>query len=302
MLGRYPVFIPKLLPREEYFVSGRRSCKGCGKALSVRMICKMVGKDVASAGYAKDFAFLSSYGQAGVGLNWDELLSGDLTASLVDRIIAENKKVNNKGAVRNSIKKAIIGIDRKIFSKDPLALTEVLREQKEVIYICYDNEMYMDELIKRSCSTLDTHGEHHPLGRDEIQSFIQNKAIPPQVWESSPAYVATSCPSYPLDLMEKVKKGLHVSGTAFISVLTPCPTAWWFNPDQTAHLGFLAVTTGFYPLLEVEGGRLEVTERVIKLRPLVDYFKAQQRYVTFPPELIVLIQEVIKEEYQKLLT
>lgn len=300
MLGRYPVFIPKLLPREEYFVSGRRSCKGCGKALAVRMICKMAGKDVVSSHYSKGSSFLSSYGQAGVGLNWDELLSGDLTSSLVDRVIAENKKVNNKGTVKKSIKKAIIGIDRRVFIKDPLALTEVLKEQKEVLYVCYDSEMYMEELIRRSLSSPDDHGECRPLKKDEMGKFIQNKSIPSQVREGDIAYIATSCPSFPLDLMEKIKKGLRVSGTAFISVLTPCPTAWLFKPDQTAHLGFLAVNTGFYPLFEVDAGKLRVTKRVSPLHPLTEYIKAQQRYITFPPEQLSLIQETVKEEYERL--
>ena len=172
MLGRYPVFIPKLLPREEYFVSGRRSCKGCGKALAVRMICKMAGKDVVSSHYSKGSSFLSSYGQAGVGLNWDELLSGDLTASLVDRVIAENKKVNKEGAVRKSIKKAIIGIDRRVFIKDPLALTEMLKEQKEVLYLCYDSEMYMEEIIRRSLASPDDHGEFRPLKKEDRKSVV----------------------------------------------------------------------------------------------------------------------------------
>jgi pyruvate ferredoxin oxidoreductase beta subunit len=264
------------------------------------MICKMAGKDVVSSHYSKGSSFLSSYGQAGVGLNWDELLSGDLTSSLVDRVIAENKKVTNKGTAKRSIKKAIIGIDRRVFIKDPLALTEMLKEQKEVLYICYDSEMYMEDLIRRSLSSPDDHGECRPLKKDEMGKFIQNKSIPSQVREGDIAYIATSCPSFPLDLMEKIKKGLRVSGTAFISVLTPCPTAWLFQPDQTAHLGFLAVNTGFYPLFEVDAGKLRVTKRVSPLHPLTEYIKAQQRYITFSPEQLSLIQETVKEEYERL--
>ena len=299
MISRYPVFIPKLLPREEYFVSGRRSCKGCGKALAVRMISKMIGKDV-SFGYPKSFSSLSRYAQAGVGLAWDELSSGDLTGTLIDQIIAENEKAGKDGGLGKRIKKAVVAIDRRIFPKDPLALTEVLEKQKEIIYICYDSEMYMDKLIKRFLPSMDAHGENHPLGKDEVREFIHNKNMPSLIRENSVAYAATSCPSYPLDLMEKIKKGLQISGTAFINVLTPCPTTWLFNPDLTANLGALAVNTGFYPLFEIESGKLKVTKRVLKLQPLADYFKVQQRYIPFPPELISLMQEVVIEEYEKL--
>ncbi len=299
MISRYPVFIPKLLPRDEYFVSGRRSCKGCGKALAVRMISKMIGKDV-SFGYPKGSSSFSRYAQAGVGLTWDELSSDDLTDSLIDRIIAGNERDSEAEGFAKRIRKAVIGIDRRIFSKDPLALTGILKEKKGIIYICYDSEMYMDELIKRFLPSMDAHGENHPLGKDEVREFIHNKNIPSQALESCITYAATVCPSYPLDLMEKVKKGLQVSGNVFINVLTPCPTTWLFNPDLTAHMGFLAVNTGFYPLVELESGRLKVTKRVLKLQPLADYFKVQQRYIPFPPELISLMQEVVIEEYEKL--
>lgn len=300
MLSRYPVFIPKLLPKDEYFVSGRRSCKGCGKALAVRMISKMIGKDV-TFGYPKGRSPISRYVQAGMGLTWDELSSDDLTNSLMDRIIAGHRRDIEAEGFGKRIRKAVIGIDRRIFSKDPLALTGILEEPKGILYICYDSEMYMDELIRRNLPSLDNHDEGHIMGKDNARDFIQNKNMPSQALEHSVAYAATACPSYPLDLMEKVKKGLQVSGNAFINVLTPCPTTWLFNPDLTAHMGFLAVNTGFYPLVELESGRLTVTKRVLKHQPLADYLKVQKRYVPFPSELISLLQEAVMEEYERLI-
>ena len=297
MISRYPVFIPKLLPRDEYFVSGRRSCKGCGKALAARMVSKMMGKDV-TFGYPK--SSLSGYVQAGVGLTWDELSSDDLTDSLINRIITESERAREAEGITKRIRKAAIGIDRRIFLKDPLALTGILKRQKGILYICWDSEMYMDELIRRNLPSLDNHAEGHSMEKDGVRDFIQNKDIPSQVREDCVDYAATACPSYPLDLMEKVEKGLQVPGNAFINVLTPCPTTWLFNPDLTAHMGFLAVNTGFYPLVELESGKLKVTKRVIKLQPLADYFKVQQRYIPFPPELMSLMQEVVIEEYENL--
>ncbi len=223
-----------------------------------------------------------------------------MTDSLIDRILTGNERDSEAEGFGKRIRKAVIGIDKRIFAKDPLALTGIIKEQKEIIYICYDSEMYMDEFIKRFLPSMDAHGESHPLGKNEVREFIHNKNIPSLVRENSVAYAATSCSSYPLDLMEKIKKGLQVSGTAFINVLTPCPTTWLFNPDLTVNLGVLAVNTGFYPLFEIESGKLKVTKRVLKLQPLADYFKMQQRYIPFPPEMISLIQEVIVEEYEKL--
>ena len=73
------------------------------------------------------------------------------------------------------------------------------------------------------------------------------------------------------------------------------------RPNQVGHLGFdlgvLAVETGFYPLLERESGSVSLTVEVAKLQPLSNYFKAQQRYVTFSPELAALMHEIVSEEY-----
>ena len=294
-MSTFPVYIPKLLPRDENFVSGRRSCRGCGKALSIRMISKMMGNKVIVSGPAQDASFPARYNQTSTGSSWDEITSGDV----VDRLIAENQSTA-KAVSSKRPTKPVVGIDRRIFSKDLLALSELFGEEKDAVYICYDSEMYMDELRRRSAPSLDAHAVSHDLTKEEAQTFLRDKNIPLQVQELNLAYSATACPSFPLDLMAKIKKALKVTGTAFISVLTPCPTGWLFKPELTAHLGVLAVETGFYPLYEVENNRVRITQRIAQPKPLSEYFKLQQRYLALPPEWIALLQEVISEEYGKL--
>jgi len=295
IMSTFPVYIPKLLPRDENFVSGRRSCRGCGKALSIRMISKMMGNKVIVSGPAQDASFPARYNQTSTGSSWDEITSGDV----VDRLIAENQSTA-KAVSSKRPTKPVVGIDRRIFSKDLLALSELFGEEKDAVYICYDSEMYMDELRRRSAPSLDAHAVSHDLTKEEAQTFVRDKNIPLQVQELNLAYSATACPSFPLDLMAKIKKALKVTGTAFISVLTPCPTGWLFKPELTAHLGALAVETGFYPLYEVENNRVHITQRIAQPKPISEYFKLQQRYLAFPPEWIALLQEVISEEYGKL--
>lgn len=297
MTTLYPVYVPKLLSRDEHFVSGRRSCKGCGKALSLRMISKMVGRDVVASSPGSDPSPFSRYGKTGAGVPWDEITSGDLAFSFVNRLMAENERSREKKGAGRRIKKAVLGIDMRIFSKDPLVVHEVVNADREVLYLCYDSEMYMDALIRKYAPSLNGHEAVRLPGKKEMASFIRNKNIPPSVWDSSLSYVATACPSFPLDLWGKIRKGLRTRGAAFISLLTPCPTAWLFKPEMTAHLGVLAVETGFYPLLERESGSVSLTIEVPKLQPLSNYFRAQQRYVTFLPELVALMQEVVSEEY-----
>jgi pyruvate ferredoxin oxidoreductase beta subunit len=73
-----------------------------------------------------------------------------------------------------------------------------------------------------------------------------------------------------------------------------------FKPELTAHLGNLAVETGFYPLFEIENDTLRLTKRVSHLKPISEYFKVQQRYLAFPPEWVALLQEAVTEEYKSL--
>lgn len=293
----YPVYVPKLLSRDEHFVSGRRSCKGCGKALSVRMICKMMGKEIVASVPAGDRVQSAGCDTAGMGSPWDELTSGNQAMSCIDRLLSADERSPESPGARRKIRKAVIGLDMRVFTKDALMADKVAKGNREVLYICYDSEMYMDALIKRTAPVLYGHESLHLPGREELRNLIKNKNIPLPIQESSLSYVATACPSYPLDLLGKIRKGLRAKGSAFISMLTPCPTGWQFSPELTAQLGVMAVESGFYPLVERETGPVRLTEPVPRLRPLKDYFKAQQRYVAFPPRLITLLEEVVSEEY-----
>ena len=297
MPSLYPVYVPKLLSRDEHFVSGRRSCKGCGKALSVRMICKMMGKEMIASAPARERAEAAGCVPAGMGSPWDELTSGNLTLSCADRLMtAHGTSPEGQGAHRK-VRKAVIGLDMRVFSKDPLMQEEVVKGNREALYVCYDSEMYMDALIRRTTPTLYGHESLHLPGKKELSDFIKNKNVPLPIRESALSYVATACPSFPLDVLVKIKKGLRARGTSFISLLTPCPTGWLFSPELTAQMGVMAVESGFYPLMEMESGSVRITEPVSRLRPLSDYFKAQHRYVAFPPPLIARLQEIVSEEY-----
>ena len=297
MTSLYPVYVPKLLSRDEHFVSGRRSCKGCGKALSVRMIGKMMGKEMIASAPARERAEAAGCVPAGMGSPWDELTSGNLTLSCADRLMSARGTSPEGHGAHRKVRKAVIGLDMRVFSKDPLMQEEVVKGNREALYVCYDSEMYMDALIRRTTPTLYGHESLHLPGKQELSDFIKNKNVPLPIRESALSYVATACPSFPLDLLVKIKKGLRARGTSFISLLTPCPTGWLFSPELTAQMGVMAVESGFYPLMEMESGSVRITETVSRLRPLSDYFKAQHRYVAFPPPLIALLQEIVSEEY-----
>ena len=114
-------------------------------------------------------------------------------------------------------------------------------------------------------------------------------------------YVATACPSYPFDLMDKMAKGAAVDGPAYIHILSVCPTGWRCPPELTIEIGRLAVQTGIFPLYEIEDGKYKLSVKLPKHKPVQDYLKLQGRFRHLSEEEIKIIQDKVDKEYSKLL-
>jgi pyruvate ferredoxin oxidoreductase beta subunit len=113
-------------------------------------------------------------------------------------------------------------------------------------------------------------------------------------------YVATACPSYPFDLMDKVKKAAAIEGPTYIHIFSVCPTGWRIPTDISIRLGRLAVETGVFPLYEVENGKYTLNYDPPQLRPVTDYLKPQGRFRHLTPEMTDKIQQRVSAEYAKL--
>jgi pyruvate ferredoxin oxidoreductase beta subunit len=159
------------------------------------------------------------------------------------------------------------------------------------IYICYDNEAYMNTGVQRSgltpygATTTTTPGscfENKP--KKDMLRVVAAHDIP---------YAATACTSYPLDFMQKVDKASRVNGPTYIHVLAPCPTGWGFAPDLTIELGRRAVESGMWKLLEFERGEFRATYTPGHKRPVAEYFEIQTRFCHLSPEEISAIQHEI---------
>ena len=111
-------------------------------------------------------------------------------------------------------------------------------------------------------------------------------------------YVATACPSYPFDLINKVAKAKEVDGPAYVHILSVCPTGWRSPTDTVIKLGRLAVETGIFPLYEIENGEYKLSYDPDQLRPVEDYLKLQGRFRHLPKEILDQIQERVTAEYQ----
>ena len=113
-------------------------------------------------------------------------------------------------------------------------------------------------------------------------------------------YVATACPSYPIDLVQKVKKAAAIEGPAYLHILSVCPTGWRSTPENSIKLGRLAVETGVFPLYEIERGQYRLNVDFPKLRPLKEYMKLQGRFRHLSDEMIQEIEKRVHQEYEQL--
>ena len=113
-------------------------------------------------------------------------------------------------------------------------------------------------------------------------------------------YVATACPSYPIDLVQKVKKAADIQGPAYVHILSVCPTGWRSIPENSIKLGRLAAETGIFPLYEVERGRYHLSMDFPKLRPLKEYTRLQGRFRHLTDEMLSEIEKRVHQEYEEL--
>ncbi|PXF51328.1 MAG: hypothetical protein C4B55_02730 [Candidatus Methanophagaceae archaeon] len=141
-----------------------------------------------------------------------------------------------------------------------------------------------------------------PVGKKSIGQATWKKNMPEIAVAHQIPYVATACPSYPFDLMDKVKRGAETEGPAYIHILSPCPTGWRCQPNLSVELGRLAVETGVFPLYEVVNGeyRLSVDLPLSALKPVREYLRRQGRFKHLTEEVVEKIQERVEKEYLRL--
>ena len=113
-------------------------------------------------------------------------------------------------------------------------------------------------------------------------------------------YVATACPSYPFDLLQKVQKARNTQGPSYLHILSVCPTGWRCATELAVRYGRLAVQTGVFPLYEVENGKYRLTFDAEPLRPIKDYLKGQGRFRHLTEDVVSNIQARITAEWEAL--
>jgi pyruvate ferredoxin oxidoreductase beta subunit len=301
-MENYAVYVPRLVTKKENFAPGHRACIGCGEALAVRLACKALGQSTIIANATGCMEIVSSpLPYTSWRIPWIHTLFEN-TAAVASGIEAGLKMLMKKGRIaQKDINVVAVAGDGGTSDIGLQALSGALERGHNFLYLCFDNEAYMNTGIQRSSATpFGASTTTSPAGKVSIGQFSWKKDMPAIAAAHNIPYVATACPSYPLDLIAKVEKGAAVDGPAYVHILSVCPTGWRCRTDLTIRIGRLAVETGIFPLYEVENGRYKLNFDFPKLRPVTDYMKLQGRFRHLSEDIISQIQQRVSADYAKL--
>jgi len=260
---------------KQLFASGHRACPGCGAAIAARMILKATGSNVivvSSTGCLETFT--SPIDASCWEVPWIHSLFENAGA-IASGVLASLRAKGNP----NNTKVVVIAGDGGTYDIGIGALSGMLERQDDVLYICYDNEAYMNTGAQRSGATpYSASTTTTPVGRNSYGKAEHKKNMPQIVLAHGVNYVATASLAYPKDFEMKVKKGLNTNGPAYIHVLTPCNIGWGFEPKLTIEVARQAVETGLYPLYEYVNGELVSSKKISKIKPVEEFLKYQKRF------------------------
>jgi len=187
------------------------------------------------------------------------------------------------------------------------ALSGMLERGHNCLFVCYDNEAYMNTGVQRSgatpfgaaTSTTPDGKVHH--GKEEKRKNLTKIAIAHDI-----PYVAQAAVSHWQDLYEKASKAFKIKGPKFINVLAPCTLGWGFKENLGIEISRLGVETNFWPLYEVENGNYKINYKTAQRKPIEEFLKPQKRFAHLFEEnnkhLISAMQKNIDLEWEKLVT
>ena len=284
------------LPEEEFVHPGNRACSGCGLSIIYRIGLKALGKDSILVVPPSCLTVLQGlYPIASTKLPSLNVTFAS-TAAAATGVLAALRSLKRESttvaAWAGDGGTADIGIQ---------ALSGACERGEDIIFICYDNEAYMNTGVQRSGTT--------PQGAltttTPISGKLQkSKDVPAIVAAHGVDYIATASAAFPLDLYDKITKAKGIKGVKYLHIHTPCPSGWGFEPQDSIRIGRLAVETGLYDLYEIDHSVWSLSgpsSRFLKKKrlPVEKYLKTQSRFKGLSEAHIADIQKQVDEKWEE---
>jgi pyruvate ferredoxin oxidoreductase beta subunit len=185
-------------------------------------------------------------------------------------------------------------------------LSGMFERGDDVLYLCYDNEAYMNTGVQRSAATPPAArtATTEAIGGHAGNAFGQGKNMPLIAMAHEIPYVATATVAELRDLEHKVERAMALHGPRYIHVLVPCPLGWGSEPAETIQIARLAKETGLFPVFEAEAGEVVSVSPIRRLRPVEDYLRRQRRYAHLlgepgRPDVIAQLQRLANRNIER---
>jgi pyruvate ferredoxin oxidoreductase beta subunit len=279
LLGEDQRAVQANMRRTNSLNSGHRACQGCGEALGARYAIDAAMRAANNQVIAANATgclevFSTPYPETSWQIPWIHSLFGNTAA--VAAGIAAAMKVKGRSDVRVIAQGGDGGTTDIGFG----CLSGMFERNDDVLYICYDNEAYMNTGVQRSSATPPAArtATTMAVGAHPGNSFGQGKNLPQIAMAHNIPYVATASVAYLRDLEYKVTKAMGLHGARYIHIFVPCPLGWGAASEDTIKLARLVVESGLFPLFEAEHGEVSGVYKIRKPVAVEEYLKPQRRF------------------------
>ena len=263
--------------------SGHRACQGCGEALGARYAIDAAmeatqGQLIAANATGCLEVFSTPYPETSWQIPWIHSLFGN-TAAVATGIAAALKVKRAKGQA-GDVRVVAQGGDGGTTDIGFGCLSGMFERNDDVLYICYDNEAYMNTGVQRSSATpaAARTATTPAVGAHPGNVFGQGKFVPAIALAHEIPYVATATVADLRDLEAKVTRAMQIRGARYIHILVPCPLGWGAPSHETIKLARLAKETGLFPVFEAEHGEIKSVLPIRRPLPVEEYLRPQKRY------------------------
>ena len=267
------------MDRSNSLDSGHRACQGCGEALGARYAIDAAMRACNNQLIAANATgclevFTTPYPESAWRIPWMHSLFGNAPA--VATGIAAALRIKGRKEVRVVAQGGDGGTTDIGFG----CLSGMFERNDDVLYICYDNQAYMNTGVQRSSATPGgaRTATTQSLGEEPGAEFDKGKNMPMIAMAHNIPYVATASVDRLHDLEAKVEKAMGMRGARYIQVFVPCPLGWGSRPADTIKIARLAVESGLYPLFEAEHGEITSVTKIRRQATVAEYLKLQRRF------------------------
>ncbi len=288
--------------RDNAINSGHRACQGCGEALGARYAVDAAlratdGQLIAANATGCLEVFSTPYPETSWQLPWLHSLFGNAAAVGTGMAAALKVKAQKAGLAQSVTRVIAQGGDGGTTDIGFGCLSGMFDRNDDVLYICYDNEGYMNTGVQRSSATPPAArtATTMPLGPEPGAEFGKGKNVPLIAMAHEIPYVATATVADLHDLEAKVVKAMSMHGARYLHVFVPCPLGWGSASHDTIRLARLARETGIFPIFEAEDGAITEVTKIRHRVPVEEYLRPQKRFAHLfsgegRPDIVARIQ------------